>query len=76
MKSSRAEEIVEEIGMSTAVNLGLCSKSTAYRLKKEVNEILEREHYTWRVKLIIEPNQRMPYVLQGYMPAQTIGDYK
>ena len=34
MKLSRAEEIIEEIGMSSAVNLGLCSKSTAYRLKK------------------------------------------
>ena len=36
MKLSRAEEIVEEIGMSSAVNLGLCSKNTAYRSKRNL----------------------------------------
>lgn len=66
MQLSRAEEIIEEIGMSAAVNLGLCSKSTAYRLRREVNEILAREHYAWRVKLVIEPNNRMPYCLYAY----------
>ena len=55
--------IIEEIGMDGAVNLGYISRSTAYRVKNEVNRRLEHENYYWRVKLVTDKTERLPYKL-------------
>lgn len=54
--------IIEELLFDNAVALN-CSRSTAYRTKKEINNILERENYSWRVKLVIDNTERFPYSL-------------
>jgi hypothetical protein len=54
--------IIEELGFDGAVALA-CSRSTAYRTKKEINNILERENYDWRVTLVIDKTKRIPYSL-------------
>lgn len=49
---NRYREAIEEIVMDGSVSLGRCSKSTAYRWAKEINEILEHEKYPWRVSVV------------------------
>ena len=54
---------IEEIGMDGAINLGRISRSTAYRVKNEINYRLERDNYDWRVKLVTDKAERLPYSL-------------
>jgi len=54
--------IIEELGFDGAVALD-CSRSTAYRTKKTINHILEREKYDWRVILVTDKTKRIPYSL-------------
>lgn len=55
---------VEELGLSGEINLGRCSRSTAYRDVKRINEYLEYNKYDWRVKLIVAKDREMPYSLK------------
>lgn len=41
---------IEELGLSGAVSLGRCSRSTVYRWARECNAILEHERMGWRVR--------------------------
>lgn len=56
--------IIEEIAMDGRVGLN-CSRSTAYRTKKRINHILKRDNYEWKVNLIIDNTQRIPYELRA-----------
>lgn len=60
---------VEELGLSCEVSLGPCSRSTAYRDLRRVNEYLEKNRYDWRVKLITNKETVHPYSLK------VIGDH-
>lgn len=42
---------ISELSLSGCIGLSRCSRSTVYRWAKAINEILEREHYDWRVKV-------------------------
>lgn len=42
---------IAELSLSGEISLGRCSKSTAYRWKKEINDRLSRENANWRVRL-------------------------
>lgn len=57
--------IIEEIAIDGCVALGCCSRSTAYRTVKRINYVLERDNYEWRVKLIIDNAQHIPYELKA-----------
>lgn len=54
--------VVEELGMDGTISLGRCSRSTAHRDTKRVNEYLEKNNYDWRVKLVID-DSTFPYDL-------------
>lgn len=54
---------VEELGMDGEICLCRCSRSTAYRDAKRINEYLTENHYDWRVKLTIDKTAAMPYSL-------------
>ena len=54
---------VEELGMDGEICLGRCSRSTAYRDVKRINEYLIANRYDWRVKLVIDKSQDLPYSL-------------
>lgn len=55
---------VEELGMDGSICLGRCSRSTAYRDTKQINEHLEDNKYDWRVKLVTDKNNKLfPYDL-------------
>lgn len=43
---------IEELALDGAVSLGRCSPSTVYRWAREINQRLEQEHYSWRVKAV------------------------
>lgn len=54
---------VEELALSGEVSLGRCSRSTAYRDVKRINEYLIQNRYDWRVKLTNDKTASMPYSL-------------
>ena len=54
---------VEELSLSGEASLGRCSRSTAYRDVKRINEYLTDNKYSWRVKLFIDKNAPLPYSL-------------
>ena len=54
---------VEELSMDGEICLGRCSRSTAYRDVKRINEYLTENRYDWRVKLTIDKTAFMPYSL-------------
>lgn len=55
---------VEELSLSGAVSLGRCSKSTAYKDVRRVNDYLKANKYDWRVRLTIDKNNPLPYGLE------------
>lgn len=55
---------IEELSLSGEVSLGRCSRSTAYRDVKRVNEFLHNNHYDWRVKLTVDKASAFPYGLK------------
>lgn len=55
---------VEELGMDGTICLGRCSRSTAYRDTKRINEYLEANKYDWRVRLVVDKSNKVfPYDL-------------
>lgn len=48
------DEAIAEISLSGAVGLGKCSKSTAYRWTKNINQRLATSKCNWSVKLDLE----------------------
>lgn len=53
--------IIEELSIDgpNGVSLGRCARSTAYRWKNKVNEVLEAEQYDWCVKLEYHADSRL-----------------
>lgn len=54
---------VEEIGIDGEISLGRCSRSTAYRNMRRINDYLADNRYDWRVKLVIDKTAFLPYSL-------------
>ena len=52
---------VEELLLDGEINLGRCSKSTAYRNTKRINEYLQENKYNVRTKLLIDKKEFLPY---------------
>lgn len=42
--------VIAELAFDGSVSLGQCSRSTVTRWARDINDILEREGYEWRVK--------------------------
>lgn len=55
---------VEELSLSGAVSLGRCSKSTAYRDVRRINDYLRANKYDWQVRLTIDKSNPLPYGLE------------
>lgn len=52
---------MEELLLDGEINLGKCSKSTAYKDTKRINEYLRENNYNVRAKLIIDKKAFLPY---------------
>ncbi len=70
-----AEMIIQELVFDEEVGLA-CSRSTAYRTKNAVNDILERDNYDWRVTLVTNKTKHLPYslVVVPLKKRATVGD--
>jgi len=47
-------EAIAELSLSGSISLGKCSRSTAYRWAREINQRLKFENCDWSVKLDLE----------------------
>lgn len=60
------EKFVEEVVMSGAISLGNCTYERAERTVKRMNKYMEYNGYQWRVKLVIDKQNRdcFPYSVE------------
>ena len=55
----RYQMTIEELAVDGRVSLGRCSRSTAHRWNRTVNERLAAQKYPWRVLTIYSKHEKM-----------------